>query len=102
MLRRPPKSTRTDTLFPYTTRFRSIEVHEHRADGDGKPFVERESEAAPIDTGANARHLLQDCAAVQILVFPHLRFEGFAPEFMAGDALFGKLDRKSTRLNSSH
>src|SRR3546814_9314022 len=23
MFRRPPKSTRTDTLFPYTTRFRS-------------------------------------------------------------------------------
>src|SRR3546814_1501110 len=28
MLRRPPRSTRTDTLFPYTTLFRSIgEVH---------------------------------------------------------------------------
>src|SRR3546814_12954235 len=26
MLRRPPGSTRTDTLFPYTTRFRSIGV----------------------------------------------------------------------------
>src|SRR3546814_15526218 len=25
MLRRPPRSTRTDTLFPYTTLFRSIE-----------------------------------------------------------------------------
>src|SRR3546814_3940612 len=24
MLRRPPRSTRTDTLFPYTTRFRSM------------------------------------------------------------------------------
>src|SRR3546814_4726472 len=24
MLRRPPRSTRTDTLFPYTTRFRSV------------------------------------------------------------------------------
>src|SRR3546814_14763298 len=28
MIRRPPRSTRTDTLFPYTTLFRS------RADGD--------------------------------------------------------------------
>src|SRR3546814_1145036 len=26
MIRRPPRSTRTDTLFPYTTRFRSIVV----------------------------------------------------------------------------
>src|SRR3546814_13776282 len=25
MIRRPPRSTRTDTLFPYTTRFRSAE-----------------------------------------------------------------------------
>src|SRR3546814_8155630 len=30
MIRRPPISTRTDTLFPYTTLFRSTKVH-HRA-----------------------------------------------------------------------
>src|SRR3546814_9124091 len=28
MIRRPPRSTRTDTLFPYTTLFRSILVDE--------------------------------------------------------------------------
>src|SRR3546814_2449978 len=27
MIRRPPRSTRTDTLFPYTTLFRSIGEH---------------------------------------------------------------------------
>src|SRR3546814_17731132 len=27
MIRRPPRSTRTDTLFPYTTLFRSAPVH---------------------------------------------------------------------------
>src|SRR3546814_12561983 len=27
MIRRPPRSTRTDTLFPYTTLFRSWSVH---------------------------------------------------------------------------
>src|SRR3546814_4256656 len=26
MIRRPPRSTRTDTLFPYTTLFRSIQI----------------------------------------------------------------------------
>src|SRR3546814_17629494 len=31
MIRRPPRSTRTDTLFPYTTLFRS--------EGDGQPGV---------------------------------------------------------------
>src|SRR3546814_1574598 len=28
MIRRPPRSTRTDTLFPYTTLFRSIAIHD--------------------------------------------------------------------------
>src|SRR3546814_7561405 len=27
MIRRPPRSTRTDTLFPYTTLFRSLREH---------------------------------------------------------------------------
>src|SRR3546814_2350745 len=31
MIRRPPKSTRTDTLFPYTTLFRSFELAQHNA-----------------------------------------------------------------------
>src|SRR3546814_20273155 len=31
MIRRPPRSTRTDTLFPYTTLFRSRVVAEHHA-----------------------------------------------------------------------
>src|SRR3546814_9016937 len=31
MIRRPPRSTRTDTLFPYTTLFRSLRR------GDGRP-----------------------------------------------------------------
>src|SRR3546814_7005928 len=28
MIRRPPRSTRTDTLFPYTTLFRSLQRHD--------------------------------------------------------------------------
>src|SRR3546814_8755586 len=31
MIRRPPRSTRTDTLFPYTTLFRSLERDPPRA-----------------------------------------------------------------------
>src|SRR3546814_2238526 len=31
MIRRPPKSTRTDTLFPYTSLFRSLRVQSLRA-----------------------------------------------------------------------
>src|SRR3546814_4866702 len=35
MIRRPPRSTRTDTLFPYTTLFRSV-MNALRVLGDGK------------------------------------------------------------------
>src|SRR3546814_9497580 len=31
MIRRPPRSTRTDTLFPYTTLFRSGALFDHQA-----------------------------------------------------------------------
>src|SRR3546814_12083096 len=44
MIRRPPRSTRTDTLFPYTTRFRSgrLLAHLHMAKpdlGQHRPLV---------------------------------------------------------------
>src|SRR3546814_4294329 len=32
MIRRPPRSTRTDTLFPYTTLFRSQREHRHQVE----------------------------------------------------------------------
>src|SRR3546814_15540988 len=35
MIRRPPRSTRTDTLFPYTTLFRSVVRHEAVGIDDG-------------------------------------------------------------------
>src|SRR3546814_16477338 len=34
MIRRPPRSTRTDTLFPYTTLFRSILQHLRHIESD--------------------------------------------------------------------
>src|SRR3546814_4676199 len=37
MIRRPPRSTRTDTLFPYTTLFRSVPG----ADGVAEPGTDR-------------------------------------------------------------
>src|SRR3546814_3196062 len=48
MIRRPPRSTRTDTLCPYTTLFRSI-----KADAVGAGCVERE--AAVGEARDNAR-----------------------------------------------
>src|SRR3546814_10283801 len=37
MIRRPPRSTRTDTLFPYTTRFRSPKKANAPKRGEGWP-----------------------------------------------------------------
>src|SRR3546814_12256091 len=37
MIRRPPRSTRTDTLFPYPTLFRSFEPGEVLVDGNRLP-----------------------------------------------------------------
>src|SRR3546814_2179083 len=38
MIRRPPRSTRTDTLFPYTTLFRSIAAEYDRINGEYTAF----------------------------------------------------------------
>src|SRR3712207_8199212 len=73
MIRRPPRST----LFPYTTLFRSQEF-EHRF------------EAPPRLRRRQPQHF-----GGQQHVLPH----GEAAE---ESALLGRVDRKSTRLNSSH
>src|SRR3546814_4000401 len=49
MIRRPPRSTRTDTLFPYTTLFRS------RASADQAPGVARgDRDGESYSAGVNA------------------------------------------------
>src|SRR3546814_8905952 len=39
MIRRPPRSTRTDTLFPYTTLFRSLVICQVQSVADAKAAV---------------------------------------------------------------
>src|SRR3546814_1447239 len=41
MIRRPPRSTRTDTLFPYTTLFRSLLGRSRRPSGTQIPLEQR-------------------------------------------------------------
>src|SRR3546814_4013764 len=67
MRRRPPRSTRTDTLFPYTTLFRSEQqrgraaIEDHvRGVGVGTDRCER------AETGRSAAALLHCCGLRQI------------------------------------
>src|SRR3546814_14703737 len=80
MIRRPPRSTRTDTLFPYTTLFRSQVPRED----------DRRHGAARLRTGFRRALLQADRGLRQLRLSrkpcPVLR----------------QADRKSTRLNSSH
>src|SRR3546814_4277048 len=46
MIRRPPRSTRTDTLFPHTTLFRSVSVKSSANPGGAQTVVDTDTEAA--------------------------------------------------------
>src|SRR5256885_12265618 len=84
MIRRPPRST----LFPYTTLFRSKRQFKNRRD----KWHEVESRR-----GGNAAARIRD--AVEADAQADLLRQG---EERARAALQAPLDRKSTRLNSSH
>src|SRR3546814_11218646 len=59
MIRRPPRSTRTDTLFPYTTLFRSVGEERER---------ETETDRIAVDRGddrlRHEQHVLEDAQRV--------------------------------------
>src|SRR3546814_8657816 len=56
MIRRPPRSTRTDTLFPYTTLFRSLAQRDHRGQQLDALFGELVADLAPVLGHHLARH----------------------------------------------
>src|SRR3546814_19562450 len=63
MIRRPPRSTRTDTLFPYTTLFRSVGgQRRHNAPCNVVVHILRsgETESAAIDPVASMQAIEND------------------------------------------
>src|SRR3546814_9947377 len=118
MIRRPPRSTRTDTLFPYTTLFRSdAGISAAAADARHRGVdlciagvaVRAQQRGGGHDHARLAetalRHLLGDprllhrMAAVARQALDRGDEAAFA--FRNRDEAAAK-DRKSTRLNSSH
>src|SRR3546814_12910901 len=96
MIRRPPRSTRTDTLFPYATLFRSPR-QPARGAAD-------QSQASPeLREGSRTK----DKAAVIPRPFSFVKARAVsvratAPEAVCRWRRARRTDRKSTRLNSSH
>src|SRR3546814_8896477 len=68
MIRRPPRSTRTDTLFPYTTLFRSFSDG-HRS--DVRPFATPRVRLATMRKGRSEEHTseLQSLMRISYAVF---------------------------------
>src|SRR3546814_11575699 len=100
MIRRPPRSTRIDTLFPYTTLFRSAghRLILHFDDSFGREAVEAGAHRSAI----GAQH-----ADLYIVARLHVVRQHEGADHMvhvvAGGAIEGEAgDRKSKRLNSSH
>src|SRR3546814_8036258 len=113
MIRRPPRSTRTDTLFPYTTLFRSgggLVFHRRRRllDLDVRERVraallaDQQRIALGVIARAMRRTLDLDQAAVAVLAATGADALGNDGALGVADQMDHLGDRKSTRLNSSH
>src|SRR3546814_13096604 len=98
MIRRPPRSTRTDTLFPYTTLFRSV-------GDDFEAVVEHASRVCVVVRFGGRESLDQLGVALQWRAVQGgellARKRGTLPDVLH-QLLPARGDRKSTRLNSSH
>src|SRR3546814_19684034 len=104
MIRRPPRSTRTDTLFPYTTLFRSAAL----ALGAGRRrslpeklddhLVLGASPALATDGGVSFVNRL----GLRLYAIRHPLDAGTRDRTTTQNYRIHAEDRKSTRLNSSH
>src|SRR3546814_15333094 len=99
MIRHPTRSTRTDTLFPYTTLFRS---NSWRA-------TEPQVPPAPLVGAARERSSRSNTTSaweIQAFGLPQdqrlLTWARPTTDPATRESLAGTKDRKSTRLNSSH
>src|SRR3546814_9184894 len=121
MNRRPPRSTRIDTLFPYTTLFRSSEGTRprllHLAEGVRLPPVAAaEGRPAPAYRHMKRIHFKDEVPYCVIDIYPDQRIFDLAPERCRTETArqlpsatpgieiaraHKRLARKSTRLNSS-
>src|SRR3546814_14699431 len=102
MIRRPPRSTRTDTLFPYTTLFRSEEDRDEQDRDRADLALDLLGQLAARHTGA------ENEAAEHRVDARRVHDEGAEREDHQYDRqhrvaeFVALVDRKSTSPNSSH
>src|SRR3546814_13499121 len=99
MIRRPPRSTRTDTLFPYTTLFRSFEQTQRIGNTRRGGEVRRIDQIAAI---ARQRDAVPGFQISRARLGVLTRKTTDAHDALAHAVHEYQGDRKSTRLNSSH
>src|SRR3546814_13301609 len=97
MIRRPPISTRTDTICPDTTLFRSDVQSSERLGADQIETIASRLLVARL----NLEQGYPEQAARQLNALRSSRVLGHSPAMIAEAELLAA-DRKSTRLNSSH
>src|SRR3546814_3218712 len=120
MIRRPPRSTRTDPLLPYTTLFRSYAValfdlarESNAIDGVQKSLAAlrqgltdsadlKALTQSPVISRADAAKAVAAVAKAMKLDSLTAKFLGVLAENRRLAALGAMIDRKSTRLNYSH
>src|SRR3546814_3864134 len=107
MIRRPPRSTRTDTLFPYTTLFRSTLRQRHAsATGRTLRLAYRAKGGARREVTISDRSIATLVRRLQDLPGQNLfQYEDAGEVRTVGSDdvnAYIREDRKSTRLNSSH
>src|SRR3546814_854506 len=99
MIRLPPRSTRTDTLFPYTTLFRSVLVRPHyirvgRTPDLARAYADKNAAEAGV-LKARVKRVVYLGFEVRVELQNAATNEDFHAQITRGD-------RTSTRLNSSH
>src|SRR3546814_20587777 len=103
MLRRPPRSTLTDTLCPYTTLFRSPLPQNCQNEVDisirDTPYGYSDWQQRMLARHEELKRLRPNTMAYPIWAGTVLRIFDETP---ATNLAYQWLDRKSTRLNSSH
>src|SRR3546814_11389430 len=91
MIRRPPRSTRTDTLFPYTTLFRSAGQPHRQGEGGG---IEQQRILGGVELHRAAEDAAVFIAAIRRgMAVPHLPWPDAGAAQPAGEGEGGRQHR---------